>query len=142
MFSIGTVVLGWQLPQLDALTTSSQPSVGRSHIMMTALNGTGAIFKKCDRSNHRPDSNKNCDSGTYQHTCDSPANAGPGVPRRDHEGTPQAPRAGRVPRRSRAHCLRHRSIEVTHRSYGRLLPSAAAVARAALYAEYEQWSEG
>jgi hypothetical protein len=29
------------------------------------------IFKKCDRTNHRPDSNKQCASGTCQHTCDA-----------------------------------------------------------------------
>jgi hypothetical protein len=27
------------------------------------------ILKKCDRSNHRPESNKGCASGTCQHTC-------------------------------------------------------------------------
>lgn len=44
--------------------------------MTTALNGTGTIFKKCDRSNHKPDSNKNCASGTCQHTCDDPEKCG------------------------------------------------------------------
>jgi integrase len=29
------------------------------------------IFKKCDRSNHKPDSNKGCAGGTCQHTCES-----------------------------------------------------------------------
>jgi Phage integrase family len=33
------------------------------------------IVKKCDRTNHRPDSNKQCANGTCQHTCD-PAQAG------------------------------------------------------------------
>jgi hypothetical protein len=28
------------------------------------------IFKKCDRTSHRPDSNKQCANGTCQHTCD------------------------------------------------------------------------
>ncbi len=28
------------------------------------------IVKKCDRTNHRPDSNKQCANGTCQHTCD------------------------------------------------------------------------
>jgi integrase len=46
-----------------------------------------------------------------------------------------------VPITELAHYLGHRSIEVTHRIYGHLLPSAAAVARAALDAEYEQWSK-
>lgn len=40
--------------------------------MALAVNGSGTIFKKCDRSNHRPDSNKGCASATCQHTCDSP----------------------------------------------------------------------
>jgi Phage integrase family len=40
--------------------------------MALAVNGSGTIFKKCDRSSHRPDSNKGCASSTCQHTCDSP----------------------------------------------------------------------
>ena len=40
--------------------------------MALAVNGSGTIFKKCDRSNHRPDSNKHCASSACQHTCDSP----------------------------------------------------------------------
>jgi integrase len=40
--------------------------------MALAVKGSGTIFKKCDRSNHRPDSNKGCASSTCQHTCDSP----------------------------------------------------------------------
>ena len=40
--------------------------------MALAVNGSGTIFKKCDRSNHRPDSNKGCASSTCQHTCGSP----------------------------------------------------------------------
>ena len=40
--------------------------------MALAVNGIGTIFKKCDRSNHRPDSNKGCASSTCQHTCDHP----------------------------------------------------------------------
>ena len=39
--------------------------------MALAVNGSGTIFKKCDRSNHRPDSNKGCASSICQHTCDS-----------------------------------------------------------------------
>jgi integrase len=46
-----------------------------------------------------------------------------------------------VPITELAHYLGHRSIEVTHRIYGHLLPSAAAVARTALDAEYAQWSK-
>ena len=40
--------------------------------MALAVNGSGTFFKKCDRSNHRPDSNKGCASSTCQHTCDTP----------------------------------------------------------------------
>jgi hypothetical protein len=40
--------------------------------MALAVNGSGTIFEKCDRSNHRPDSNKGCASSTCQHTCDTP----------------------------------------------------------------------
>jgi hypothetical protein len=40
--------------------------------MALAVNGSGTIFKKCDRSNHRPDSNKGCASSICQHTCDTP----------------------------------------------------------------------
>jgi len=29
------------------------------------------IFKKCDRSSHKPESNKGCAAGTCQHTCES-----------------------------------------------------------------------
>ena len=39
--------------------------------MALALNRTGEIFKKCDRGNHRPQSNQRCASGTCQHTCES-----------------------------------------------------------------------
>src|ERR1700685_3066280 len=40
--------------------------------MALAVNGSGTIFKKCDSTNHRPDSNKGCASSTCQHTCDPP----------------------------------------------------------------------
>jgi len=40
--------------------------------MALAVNRTGTIFKKCDRSNHKPDSNKRCATSTCQHTCDNP----------------------------------------------------------------------
>ena len=29
------------------------------------------IFKKCDRTNHKPDTNKGCAAGTCQHTCEA-----------------------------------------------------------------------
>src|SRR5450756_2756770 len=31
----------------------------------------GIIKKKCDRTYHKPDSNRGCESGTCQHTCDA-----------------------------------------------------------------------
>jgi hypothetical protein len=40
--------------------------------MTLAAHRAGAIFKKCDRSNHKPDSDKRCASATCQHTCDDP----------------------------------------------------------------------
>jgi hypothetical protein len=40
--------------------------------MPLALKGTGTIFKKCDMSNHRPETVKRCASATCQHTCDNP----------------------------------------------------------------------
>jgi integrase len=40
--------------------------------MALALNRTGVVFKKCDMSGHKPDSNKACGSGTCQHTCPDP----------------------------------------------------------------------
>jgi hypothetical protein len=41
-------------------------------VMPLALNRTGTIFKKCDMSNHRPETVKRCASATCQHTCDTP----------------------------------------------------------------------
>jgi integrase len=38
--------------------------------MALAVNRTGTIVKKCDRSNHSPNSNKRCADGTCQHTCE------------------------------------------------------------------------
>jgi hypothetical protein len=38
--------------------------------MALAVNRTGTIFKKCDRSNHKPETNKNCAVGTCQPTYD------------------------------------------------------------------------
>lgn len=37
--------------------------------MALAVNRTGVIFKKCDTSNHRPETVKQCASDTCQHTC-------------------------------------------------------------------------
>ena len=37
--------------------------------MALAVNRTGVIFKKCDVSNHRPETVKQCAAGTCQHTC-------------------------------------------------------------------------
>jgi len=37
--------------------------------MALAVNRTGVIFKKCDMSNHRPETVKQCGAGTCQHTC-------------------------------------------------------------------------
>ena len=37
--------------------------------MALAVGRTGVIFKKCDMSNHRPGTVKQCVSGTCQHTC-------------------------------------------------------------------------
>ena len=37
--------------------------------MALAVNRTGVIFEKCDTSNHRPNTVKQCVSGTCQHTC-------------------------------------------------------------------------
>jgi hypothetical protein len=34
-----------------------------------AVNRTGVVFKKCDMSNHRPETDKLCAAGTCQHTC-------------------------------------------------------------------------
>ncbi len=40
--------------------------------MALAVNRVGTIFKKCDRSNHKPDSNQRCATSVCQHTCDNP----------------------------------------------------------------------
>ncbi len=40
--------------------------------MALAVDRSGTIFKKCGRSNHRPDSSKSCASSNCQHTCDYP----------------------------------------------------------------------
>ena len=37
--------------------------------MALAVNRTGLIFNKCDMSNHRPETVKQCATGTCQHTC-------------------------------------------------------------------------
>jgi hypothetical protein len=38
--------------------------------MALAVNRTGVIFKKCDMSNHRPETVRLCAAGTCQHTCE------------------------------------------------------------------------
>ncbi len=38
--------------------------------MAPAVSRTGTVFKRCDRSNHKADSNKKCADGTCQHTCE------------------------------------------------------------------------
>jgi hypothetical protein len=40
--------------------------------MALAVNRTGVIFKKCDPSNHKPETNKDCAIGTCQHACERP----------------------------------------------------------------------
>lgn len=37
--------------------------------MALAVNRTGVILKKCDMSNHRPETVRLCAAGTCQHTC-------------------------------------------------------------------------
>jgi hypothetical protein len=39
----------------------------------TSVKVTATILKKCDRSNHRPESNKACAASTCQHTCEPSA---------------------------------------------------------------------
>jgi hypothetical protein len=36
--------------------------------MALAVNRTGTVSKKCDRSNHKPDSNTKCGNETCQHS--------------------------------------------------------------------------
>jgi hypothetical protein len=45
----------------------------------------GTILKKCDRSNHKPESNRRCESGDCQHTC--PNDTYPSVERCPHAWT-------------------------------------------------------
>lgn len=40
--------------------------------MPAATKLAGTVFKKCDRANHKPDTNKACAAGTCQHTCEVP----------------------------------------------------------------------
>ena len=40
--------------------------------MALAVNRTGTVLEKCDRSKHKPETNKNCAVGICQHTCDKP----------------------------------------------------------------------
>src|ERR1700727_752169 len=46
---------------------------GQNSTLTAAVEAT--IFKKCDRTYHRPETNKRCVSGACQHTCE-PAEAG------------------------------------------------------------------
>jgi integrase len=41
--------------------------------MALAVNRTGTVFKKCDRSNHRSETSKACATDTCQHTCEPSA---------------------------------------------------------------------
>jgi hypothetical protein len=50
--------------------------------MALALNRTSVVFKKCDRADHKPDSNKACAATTCQHTCSDVW----GLPRFDRQG--------------------------------------------------------
>jgi hypothetical protein len=36
------------------------------------MDRAGVILKKCDRSYHKPESNRACAAGTCQHTCEHP----------------------------------------------------------------------
>jgi hypothetical protein len=40
--------------------------------MALAVNRAGTIFKQCDRSSHKPDTNRKCANDTCRHTCDRP----------------------------------------------------------------------
>jgi hypothetical protein len=63
------------------------------------------VFKKCDRSYHRPDSNKGCAAGTCQHTGERAQ-----VSDRPHQWTARYSVAvGRMP---------HGTIPTTRRPYG------------------------
>jgi site-specific recombinase XerC len=41
-------------------------------VMALAVSRAGTVLKKCDRSNHKPESNRRCAAGACQHTCDNP----------------------------------------------------------------------
>jgi len=56
--------------------------------MALAVSRTGTIFKKRDRGNHKPETNKSCAVGTCQRTCDKPDRR-PGQPR-PAQGSPPA----------------------------------------------------
>jgi hypothetical protein len=40
--------------------------------MALAVNRTGTVWEKRDRSKHKPETNKNYAAGTCQYTCDKP----------------------------------------------------------------------
>jgi hypothetical protein len=44
--------------------------------MALTVSRTRTIFKKCDRSSHKPDSNQRCADSACQHTCDDPERCG------------------------------------------------------------------
>jgi len=67
--------------------------------MALAVNGSGTLFKKCDRANHRPDSNKGCASSTCQHTCDHPEHCDDAWTLRYWVNGKQVKRCGRSPAR-------------------------------------------
>ena len=52
--------------------------------MAPAVNRTGVILKKCDTSNHRPETVKQCAAGTCQHTCKPDT-----IEKRTHVWTPR-----------------------------------------------------
>ena len=76
--------------------------------MALAAHRACTIFKKYDRSNHKPDSTKRCACAICQHTCDNPegcARLDPALPSVQqaaseiiprHRLTPGSARAGRV----------------------------------------------
>jgi len=40
------------------------------------MDRSGIIFKKCDLTLHKPDTNRACQAGTCQHTCKTPDKCG------------------------------------------------------------------
>ena len=54
-------------------------------VSSSGANGSlqATIFKKCSREFHRPESNKGCANGTWQHTCEA-SGAGKRAPEINH----------------------------------------------------------